>query len=55
VALAEAADHRGRVLDGIATTVGTALKSKMAEKIAYAFGGFILAAIAYYAKKFGAP
>jgi hypothetical protein len=51
--LAAAADARAKVLDSIASTVGSALKSKMAEKIAYAGGGVILAAIAYYAKKWG--
>lgn len=50
-----AATARGEVLDGIAASVSRALRSKMAEKIAYAFGGFILAAIAYYARKFGVP
>lgn len=54
-AIAQAADQRGKVLDGIASSVGLALRSKMAEKVAYAFGGFILAMLAYYAKKFGAP
>ncbi len=52
-AIKEAADARGRVLDDIALSLSTALKSKMAEKIAYALGGAILAAIAFLLKKYG--
>lgn len=53
--IGDAADARGKVLDGIAVSVSKALRSKMAERIGYAIGGFILAAIAYYARKFGVP
>ncbi len=52
-AIRGAADARGRVLDDLVLSLSTALKSKMAEKIAYAVGGAILAVIAFLLKKYG--
>jgi preprotein translocase subunit SecF len=51
--IAAAADARSEVLNDLAKTVGGALKSKLAEKIAYAAGGALLAVFSYYARKYG--
>lgn len=55
----KAATARARVLDGIASTVNAALKSapmaKIATGVLYALGGFLIAVLGYYAKKYGAP
>ncbi len=53
--IAADAEARSAVLNDIALTVGKALKSKLAERIALVGGGALLAIASYYARKYGAP